>query len=364
MKHAFGEQRDFTVGVEKELLLVRPDTYALAHASAGLIDALGMDPRAVRHDIYEAQIELSSPICNDAPEAAARVGGLRATLIAAGGTPMGAGIHPSAKLGDVRIVKQPRYKRAASYLGGVVRRTPDCALHVHVGMPDPDAAVRACNGLREHLPLLHALAANSPFWHGLDAHLASARYVLRRGFPRVEVPRAFRDFEDWEQAIEPMLTAGGLEDYTSLWWDVRPHPRLGTVETRVMDAQSSIGSVAGLAALVHGLAVHEALRPHREWLDREPIEESIFQATSHGLAARLLVDGGLRPVPELARAAVELARGHLRELGSPEAPLEEIERILSEGGGADRQRAAFARGEMPAVLALLASETAASAGRS
>ena len=100
-------------------------------------------------------------------------------------------------------------------------RTPDCALHVHVGMPDPDSAIRACNGLREHLPLLHALAANSPFWHGVDAHLASARFVLRRGFPRVEVPRAFRDFEEWEQAIQPLLMAGDLPDYTYVWWDVR-----------------------------------------------------------------------------------------------------------------------------------------------
>jgi carboxylate-amine ligase len=223
-------------------------------------------------------------------------------------------------------------------------------------MPDPDTAVRACNGLREHLPLLHALAANSPFWHGADAHLASARFVLRRGFPRVEVPRAFRDFEDWERAIEPMLAAGGLPDYTYLWWDVRPHPNLGTVEVRVMDAQSSLERVAGLAALVHGLAIHEALSPRRDWLEREPIEESIFWATSHGVEAKLYGVEGLRTVPEAARSAVELARGHLRELGS-DAPLDEIDRILVEGGGANMQRKAYADGGMPAVLRGLVEQT-------
>jgi carboxylate-amine ligase len=278
-------------------------------------------------------------------------------VIGAGGTPMGAGIHPAAELGDVRIVQQPRYSDQRDYLGGVLARTPDCALHVHVGMPDPERAIRACNGLREHLPLLHALAANSPFWHGVDANLASARFVLRRGFPRVEVPRAFRDFEDFEQAIQPLLAAGDLPDYTYLWWDVRPHPNLGTVEVRVMDAQSSISRVAGLAALIHGLAIHEALSPRRAWLDRDPIEESVFWATSHGLAARLY-GGGLQPVPELARAAIELARPHLRELHA-EAPLDEIDRILAEGGGADLQRKAFAEGGMEAVLAGLVAETAA-----
>lgn len=356
MKHAFGRRADFTIGVEEELLLVDADTHALARRSAELIEAMGLPTVAVRHDIYDSQLELSSDIKSNAAAATDELRALRRALIAAGGTPVGAGIHPSAAFGDVRIVAEPRYSRQRDYLGGVVARTPDCALHVHVGMPDPETAIRACNGLREHLPLLHALAANSPFWHGVDAQLASARFVLRRGFPRVEVPRAFRDFADWEEAIEPMLAAGELPDYTYLWWDVRPHPNLGTVEVRVMDAQSSLDRVAGLAALVHGLAIHEALSPRRSWLDREPIEESIFWATSHGLGARLLLDGRLWSVPELARAAIELARAALSELGA-DAPLSEVERILREGGGADIQRRAFAGGGMPEVLRWLVADT-------
>ncbi len=357
MNHRFGQPAEFTIGVEEELLLVDAGTHALVHDSGRLMDALGMDPALVRHDIYEAQVELSSSPRRDATSAVDELAGLRDAVIAAGATPMGAGIHPAAEFGDVRVVQQPRYTSQQDYLGGVVDRTPDCAVHVHVGMPDPETAIRACNGLREHLPLLHALAANSPFWHGMDAKLASARFVLRRGFPRVEVPRAFRDFESWEEAIQPMLAAGDLPDYTYLWWDVRPHPKLGTVEVRVMDAQSSIRRVTGLAALVHGLAIHEALSPRREWLDREPIEESIFWATTHGLDARLYGGGRLQSVTDMARDAVELARQHLRELDA-EAPLDEIDRILAEGGGADRQRKAFAEGGMEKVLSQLVVETA------
>ena len=349
----------FTIGVEEELLLVERDTYALSHTSNELIEAMGEDELCARQDLYEAQVELSSRPRRRAAEAVAALARMRRAVLEAGWTPMGAGIHPAAELGDVSVVQKERYTRAAAYLGGVVRRTPDCALHVHVGMPDADTAVRACNGLRERLPLLHALAANSAFWYGQDAHLASARFVLRRGFPRVEVPRAFRDFEDFEQAIASTLEAAGAGDYTSLWWDVRPHPKLGTVEVRVMDAQSSLRNVAGLAALVHGLAIHEALSPRRRWAEREPIEESLFAATSHGLDARLLGDGGLRPAPELAREAVELARRHLTDVAPGADELDEIERILSGGGGAERQRSAFRDGGMPHLLAFLADETGA-----
>ena len=124
-------------------------------------------------------------------------------------------------------------------------RTPDCALHVHVGMPDPETAIRVCNGLREYLPLLEALAANSPFWHGRDSGFASARRILRRGFPRVDIPSAFRDFAEYEEVVQAAMAAAEIDDYTFLWWEVRPHPRFGTVEVRAMDSQSSLASVGG-----------------------------------------------------------------------------------------------------------------------
>jgi carboxylate-amine ligase len=209
-----------------------------------------------------------------------------------------------------------RYAKIAAQLRGLLRRTPTCALHVHVSMPDAETAIRTCNGLREHLPLLQALAANSPFWHGRDSGLATARAQLFRGYPRSEIPRVFASFADYAETVDAVVAAGDLDDYTFVWWDVRPHPALGTVEVRAMDAQGPLWSVAGLAALVHALARHAA------------------------------------------RATIRLARPHARELGSQDA-LEELGRLLREGNGADRQRAAHARGGMPAVLALLVGETAA-----
>ncbi len=98
---------------------------------------------------------------------------------------------------------------------------------MHVGMPDADHAIRAFNGLRRHLPLLQALAANSPFRHGRDSGLASARDVTMRAWARSGVPRAMRDFEDFEATSAVLARAADVEDYTWFWWKLRPHPRLG-----------------------------------------------------------------------------------------------------------------------------------------
>jgi carboxylate-amine ligase len=360
----FGEQADFAIGVEEELILVDPATRALSHAGVEVLARMG-EPDAAQGfahpDTYSALIELASPVAHDAGEGVAALGALRARVRAAGGTVIGAGIHPDGAFGDVVHVDEPRYHEIVEQLQGLIKRTPTCALHVHVGMPDAQTAIRVFNGLREHLPLLQALAANSPFWHGRDSGLATSRAQLFRGYPRAEIPRAFDSYDDYAEAAESVVAAGDLPDYTFLWWDIRPHPRLGTVEVRAMDSQSALWSAAGLAALAHGLARAEAHEPRRTWLSREVLMEASFTAARDGLRARLPMDGALRPVAEVARAALERARPHAAELGSGDA-LEGIERILAEGNGADRQRAAHGRGGMPALLDLLVAEAEAPYG--
>jgi carboxylate-amine ligase len=297
-------------------------------------------------------------VCATAEDGVRAVAALRERARATGATMIGAGIHPDGAFGDVLHVPEPRYDEIHAQLRGLLRRTPTCALHVHVGMPDAETAIRVYNGLREHLPLLQALAANSPFWHGTDSGLASARAQLFRGYPRGDIPPAFASFEDFEATVEAVVRAGDAPDYTFLWWDLRPHPRLGTVEVRAMDAQSALWTVAGIAGLVHGLARAAAEEERTApWTPREALMESSFRAARDGLAATLWHDGALRPVPEIARAAIARARPFAAELGSDGA-LEQLDRLLAGGGGADRQRAAHARGGMPALLRLLARETA------
>ena len=120
---------------------------------------------------------------------------------------------------------------------GLQARTPTCALHVHVGMPDAEAAIRAFNYVRGHLPLLQALAANSPFWYGRDSGLASARAHVFRALPRSEIPQAFSSFDEFAERVGGLVKPAAMPNYTFVWWDIRPHPILGTLEVRAMDSQ-------------------------------------------------------------------------------------------------------------------------------
>jgi carboxylate-amine ligase len=353
----FGTEADYAIGVEEELILVEPVAYGLWHHAAQILERVPEEPRVgeAKPDTYAAMIELATAVLRNADESARALSQLRARLRTAGATTIGAGIHPTGAFGDVVHFDAPRYHEIVDQVRGLLSRTPTAALHVHVGMPDAETAIRVCNGLREQLPLLQALAANSPFWHGRDSGLATARSLLFRGYPNSEIPRAFSSYDDYAATVEDVVDAGALPDYTFLWWDVRPHPRMGTVEVRAMDSQSDLHSAAGLAALVHGLALAEVDRSPGDWIAREALMEASFVASRDGLGARVPSSGTMLPVPEAARAAVDRARPYAAELGSADA-LEGIERILAEGNGADRQRAAYARGGMPALLALLIDE--------
>jgi carboxylate-amine ligase len=354
----FGAEADFALGVEEELLLVNAETHALEHSAVEVLERLAIPPceGQALPEAFAALLELTTPICADAGEAVTALACLRGHLHASGATSIGAGLHPDGAFGDVVHYPSERYRLIAAEMRGLMARTPTAALHVHVGMPDAETAIRACNGLRAHLPLLQALAANSPFWHGRDSGLASARAHVFRALPSSEIPPVFGSFDEYVEHVETLTAAAQLPDYTFLWWDIRLHPVLGTLEVRAMDSQSSLADVAGLSALVHGLA-RRAAEEQGPWERRDLLMESSFRAARDGLDACLWHEGSLQPVAAVARAAVELALPYARELGS-DGPLEEIERMLVEGTGATRRRAAFARGGMSELLADLVEETA------
>jgi carboxylate-amine ligase len=341
------------VGVEEELLLVDPVSHALSHTSSRVLEAIGDISADIKHDLYEAQIEIASPPSADVAEAVRALRSHRREVANVGGILLGAGVHPSAAFGDVKIVDEERYTRECGNLRGIVQRTPDCALHVHVGVPDNETSIAVYNALREYLPLLVGLAGNSAYWHGVDSGFACTRMVLRRAYPRTEVPPSFRDWADYEETVARVLEAGQVPDYTFLWWDVRPHPKLGTVETRVMDAQASLRDVEALATLVHGIACNASDNGPPPPSAREALAESAFRATRDGVQATVWSEGRLRPLGELASEAVALARPYVGDA------VDDVLRIVREGNGADRQRAWFEAGGMDLVLAELVAETAA-----
>lgn len=353
LERGFGTSPPLSLGAEEELLLVERDTHRLVHEASAVVDDMSLPSNLVHTELYAACLELATPVCGDAAEATGILTRLRAGARATGATAIGVGLHPSAQPGDAEMLSDDgRYRYIAGLLGSAALRTPECALHVHVGLPDAETAVRVLNGLRPHLALLTALAANSPFLDGCDSGFASARGVQMRRYPRFEIPRAFGDFQDYVGALEAVMAAAAVDDYTLIWWQLRLHPRLGTVEVRVMDSQSSLSTVGLLAALIHGLAARAVDAPGPTDAPPEAVAESCYQAMRFGLDAELWDGERVRPTRELMREAVELARPYAAEVGS-DGPLEEADRILVDGTGADRQRAAFRDGGMPGLLRFL-----------
>jgi glutamate---cysteine ligase / carboxylate-amine ligase len=355
-EHRFGASPPLSLGVEEELLLV-DEHLSLTPASELLLDGVppGVAER-VSSEIFADQIELKTGVCHDVGQALDELRATRGSVRDAGFELIGAGLHPADDFAEARLVSKPRYEVVRKDLGGLLR-TPPCGLHVHVGMPDPDAAVRLANAFRLYLPVLQALSANSPFWAGVDSGHASARTSVVRSYPRFQLPRLFRDYEDFCRVADQLIVAAGVEDYTYIWWDVRPHPRLGTVELRALDVQADVTTSGAIAALIQAIAAKELDQPSRPVLYREALEESYFQAASHGLEAKILLDEETpAPAREVGRRVLDTVRPYARELGSDSA-LEEIERILREGNGADEQRRVHGAAGMDGLLVHLLERT-------
>jgi carboxylate-amine ligase len=228
---------------------------------------------------------------------------------------------------------------------------------VHVGLPDAASAVTAYRGLRQHLPVLRALAAGSPFWHGRDSGLASARAAVISSYPRSTLPPVVRSWDEYVALSRDVLAAAEAPDASFVWWGARIQARLGTVEVRVMDPQPSLSAAAGLAALVQGLAAHALDSPPVTDVPGEVLAENDFRVVRHGLDARILdATGTMRPVRAIATGLVADARAALRPLGL-DAALAGVERILAGEPEYVRHRRLHATGGMPAVLADLVERT-------
>jgi|tagenome__1003787_1003787.scaffolds.fasta_scaffold20979512_3 carboxylate-amine ligase len=351
----------FTLGVEEELHVVAPRTLAPLHVTDTLIDAGEWTGGRATGEVSDAMIEFVTPVCAHAAQAVEILTGMRADGARRDVALIGAGLHPDARFGDVRHRAGARYEQIVATMRGVMRQTPHCGVHVHVGMPDADTAIRACNGMRKWIPLLQALGANSPFWYGQDSGLASARAVISNSFPRSGIPRSFAGYADFEQTVRELASVGDCPEYSLIWWELRPHPRLGTLEIRTLDAQSHPDDLAALVALAHCLAVHEAGAPPAPALSPEALRAISFAATRDGLDARVPFDGAMVPVRHAAVLALTLVGHEAVELGCWDE-LMLIQRLLERGNGAMRQRRAAARSGMRGMLELLASETIGTRG--
>jgi carboxylate-amine ligase len=343
MEHDF-HGPSYTIGIEEELMIVDAETYSLVNAIESL---LGDVPNGeVKPELHESVLEISTAPAPNTAQAGAWLAVLREQVrerAARRGLTIGsAGTHPFSMWEDQRIVARPRYRELVTALRFVARQELIFGMHVHVGLDDADKAIHVANGMRVHLAVLLALSANSPFWRADSTGLLSTRIPIFRAFPRVGMPPYYRDWADYERQIEFMVSSGVIEDFTWLWYDVRPHPDFGTVEIRVCDSQTRLEHTLALTALIQAMV--KELAEHYEaggelgsypW---QMLDENKWLAARHGLDAELvdLPSNDRVNAKALAWRLLERLREHAQDLGSA-AELEGIVDLLEHGNGAARQ---------------------------
>jgi carboxylate-amine ligase len=343
MEHHFTGP-NFTIGVEEELMIVDAETMDLVNAIESFLE--DSPEGAIKPELMESVLEVSTDPCSDITEAERQLRALRVQVREVG-APKGlcigsAGTHPFAMWEDQRIVGRTRYRDLISALRFVARQELIFGMHVHVGLDDPDMAIHVANGMRVHVGALLALSSNSPFWRADSTGLHSTRTPIFRAFPRVGIPPRYEDWADYERRVEFMVGSGVIEDYTWLWYDVRPHPNLGTVEIRAMDSQTRIEHTIGITALVQAmvkeLAEHHRAGKHLTDYPWEMLDENKWLASRHGLDGELvdLPSNERVPTRELVRRLLDRLRPHAEDLGSAEA-FDAIEDLLARGNGAARQ---------------------------
>jgi glutamate---cysteine ligase / carboxylate-amine ligase len=336
----------YTIGIEEELMILDSETLELSNAIETMLKAVQEANGQVKPELMESVLEVATNPCRNTNEAGRELRDLRARVAQAASERDlcigSAGTHPFAMWENQRIVARPRYRDLVAALRFVARQELIFGVHVHVGIDDPDKAIHVANGMRVHVPMLLALSANSPFWRADPTGLLSTRTPIFRAFPRVGIPPRYNNFEDYSRRVKFMIDAGTIEDYTYLWYDVRPHPNFGTVEVRVMDAQTRVDHTLALAAMVQALmkelSEHFDAGKKLSHYPYEMLDENKWLAARHGLEGEL-VDLPKRdrvPTRELVRRVIKRIRPHAEELGSADA-LEGIDDLLTKGNGAARQ---------------------------
>jgi carboxylate-amine ligase len=352
-RERFETSTDFTIGLEEEFAILDPATLALADRYEDMCAAAQEDDvlaESAAGELIGSEIEIRSGRAETFADAVAMQQDRRTRLFGLAdsmGLALGAmGTHPWASYLDQTIIDTPHYNRLRDELGYVAQRNNTWSLHLHMGVRGADRAIAVCDRMRELLPLLLAVSANSPFLDGRDTGLASVRSeTFTRTFPRCGVPAPFGDWERYASFVGLLERTGSIVESTQLWWSVRPHHSFGTVEVRICDAQTRGEESTALAGLIAACVAQAALDYDEHGYDgaggplgdRE-IEENLWRAIRHGAGGRMIdfragAEIETRALVDRILVWTEPARARLG-----------IDVALPADNGAERARAALAAG--------------------
>ncbi len=364
MRVDFHPSPEPTLGVEWELALVDRQTRDLRNDAAHLFaraKARLPEPDRVHQELLRNTVEIVTGVCRTVPEAMADLRATLAHVVPAadqlGLDLFGGGTHPFASWTAQELTAGHRYQELINRTQWWGRQMLIWGVHVHVGMPVRERVMPVLSALLTYHPHLQALSASSPIWAGVDTGYASNRALMFQQLPTAGLPFQFDTWEQFEHFVGDQLTTGVVEVYSEIRWDLRPAPRLGTLENRICDGVSTVTEMAALAALMHCLVVDlDARVAAGEDLPVLPpwhVQENKWRAARYGLDAIVILDADSREelvTDDLTRLLERLAPVAER-LGCA-AELASVSDIVARGASYQRQRAVAERtdGDLVAVV--------------
>lgn len=339
----------FTLGVELELQVLDANDLLLTPRAHELIARVGSD--RLKKEFFQSTLEVVTAICASAHEAHTDLlSSLNQVQHAAGQLGLkisSTGTHPEADYRDRLITPSPRYTQLADRNQWLIRRMAVYGMHIHVGMPSADAAIAFNNFLLHFVPHVLALSASSPFWQRMDTGLAAARPTMYESMPTCGMPYVVSNWKQFQKLYAQLVRTSSIKTMHDLWWDVRPSPKLGTVELRICDEPATLNEASAIVAFVHLLA-YWFNDHHAEWhaknksVRRWVLRENKWRAVRFGLEAEIIAKPNRRLVALtedihywLEKLSPYVSRFHY------EAFVGRLTSLVTHGNSAARQRRKF-----------------------
>jgi carboxylate-amine ligase len=286
-----------TLGVEVELQLVDSRSMALRSAIAEILADLPPALQdSVKPEFMQCYVEINTGVCRTVDEVEADLAPkIRAVERAAdrhGVRLFWAATHPFSRWRDQRITPDERYYKLAALLQETVVRPVTFGLHVHVGVESGDKAILVAHRIQRFLPVLLAMSANSPFWHGRATGHHAHRIEVLEGFPTGGMMPSLGSWAEFQDLLGQMQAAGFVESHRELWWDVRPCAENGTIEVRICDMPADLPDLLGLTAMIQCLVQSLSEEVDRGAMGPDPhpllIRQNRWRACRYGLDAELV----------------------------------------------------------------------------
>ena len=291
----FNSSPSHTIGVELELQILDKNTLELSPGAPKILKDNSGDLR-IKEELLDSIIEINTNICNTIDDVRTDLSKTLKKVLKSADKHnlclLSMGTHPYSHWADQIISNHPRYHSLINRFQWPLRRLLITGVHVHIGVNSGEKAIAITNGLVRYIPHFIGLSANSPINDKEVTGLASTRTKIFESMPTAGLPESMRNYSEFQNFMKTLQKAHTIESIREVWWDIRPHPKFGTVEIRLFDSVPTLECIIQLAAFTQALVAtmsnHYDNGTQLPLLDNWINQENKWRATRYGIDADII----------------------------------------------------------------------------